>query len=465
MRTTERNELKRYQLIFLLPVLVIVFLSACQKPSISFGTSFISDNNTNIKVLDTSTIQLSTVLIDSFATAGTGTMLLGHYHDASFGTITSRTFLQIGTPSGTSSITNQTGFDSIVLIMRINKTFYADTTVEQRYYVSQLNEVIKLPSSTQITFYNNSSISFNPTPLGHTDIRISPTAVRTSQNALDSIKIRLPDTLGLRLLGMIQNKSDTITNPNSFLGYFKGVTVYSDTGATNSGAIYGFKDTVFMRLYYHQPGVFTTHNFLDFPFNNKSHQFNQITADRTGSPLEILTSLQSSRPNPLIPAEAGSALTNHGVYVQGTTGIQAKIRFPHITNILTIPDYIGLLKAQLILKPIVTTFTPELPLPPQLLLSQTDENNQSGIPIFVNASIEYGNLFVDYNGQTQTSYSYDITNYIKQQLTIGGITKNGLMLSVPSAANSTTLNRAVFGDDTNKNYTINLKIYYISLLH
>jgi hypothetical protein len=468
MRNTEKNDLRRYQLIFLLPVVVIIFLAACQKPSITFGTSFISNNNTNVVVIDTSTVLLSTVLVDSFPTAATGSMLLGSYHDNYFGNITARSFLEMGTPAGTSAIDNMTGFDSIELIMRLNKSFYGDTTVQQRYYVSQLTSVIQYSYTSinaQTTFYNTSSFPFNPEPLGHTDIFISPTAVHTTQDAIDSVKIRLADTLGQNLLALIVRKSDTITNLNSFVGYFKGLTIYSDTTAAHSGTMYGFKDTVTMRLFYHHPGVFTTYSFLDFKFINKQYQFNHITADRSGSPLAILNTLQPSRPNPLIPVEAQSALTANASYVQSATGIQAKIRFPFINNILTIPDYIGLLRAELILKPIVGTFSPELLLPPQMILSQTDQNNEIGGTLVSVGGIEYGNLIVDYTYGQNTSYSYDVTNYIKQQLTIGGINNNGLMLSLPAPANHTIFNRVVFGDVTNKNYNITLKLYYISLPH
>ncbi|HVM89771.1 MAG TPA: DUF4270 family protein [Puia sp.] len=439
-------------------------MSACRKPSIAFGTSFVNNNNTSIIVVDTSTVLLSTVLEDSFPTAGTGTMLLGRYQDPELGMITSKTFLQIGTP-GVKSVSALAGFDSISLIMHINKTFYGDTTITQRYYVSQLQQVIQFPYPTQTTYYNKSGFAFNPAPLGYTDVNISPTAVHTTQNALDTVKIRLADTLGQKLLSMIQNKSDTISNSNSFLGYFKGLVIYSDTSVSHIGTMYGFKDTVIMRLYYHEPGVFTTSKYIDFPYSNRANQFNQIAVNRKGTPVAVLDSLQSVRTNRLIPTEAPSSLTNHAVYVQGITGLQTKMRFPYISNILGVPDYVSVLKAQLILRPVVGTFSPELSLPPQLILNTTDLTNQPGSIIFANGSIEYGSLNVDYLYGQSTSYAYDITSYIQQQLNLVNILNNGLILSVPSPAKSTSANRAVFGDIVNKNYTITLKIYYISLIH
>jgi len=469
MRMTEKNDLKRYQLSFLLPAIILFFFAACQKPSIDFGASFVNSNgnsnNTSIVQIDTFTAHLSTVIVDSFPTAGTGSMLLGYYHDNIFGSVTSSTFLQMGTPSGTSGINNQSVYDSLVLNMRVNKTFFGDTLKQQRYYVSQLNEIIQLPSTTQRTYYNNSSFSYNASPLGFTDVTILPTRGFTSQAFDDTVKIGLPDTLGQHLFEMIRNVSDTIRSINSFISYFKGLTIYPDNTIGHSGTLYGFKDTVTMRLFYHQPGIYTTSHFVDFTLSNNSNQFNHISADRTGTPLAILSTAQANRPNPLIHAEVPSAQTNNAMYVQSATGIQGKITFPSISTVLGLPGYLGILRAQLILKPVAGTFTPELALPPQLMLSQTDANNQLGSPIFAGSGIEYGNLYIDYNGAGITTYSYDITNYIKQQLTIGGNNTDGLMISLPSPSSYTLFNRAVFGDATNKNYNITLNLYYISLPH
>jgi hypothetical protein len=156
---------------------------------------------------------------------------------------------------------------------------------------------------------------------------------------------------------------------------------------------------------------------------------------------------------------------NNATYIQSATGIQGKITFPSLSTVLALPGYLGILRAQLILKPIVGTFSPELALPPQLILSQTDVNNQLGAPIISSGGVEYGSLYIDYSGAGITTYSYDVTTYIKQQLTIGGNNTNGLMISLPSPASYTSFDRAVFGDATNKNYNITLNLYYISLPH
>jgi hypothetical protein len=51
-------------------------------------------------------------------------------------------------------------------------------------------------------------------------------------------------------------------------------------------------------------------------------------------------------------------------------------------------------------------------------------------------------------------------------MTVGGITQaqDALILNVPFPANGSTTDRVVFGDNTNKNYTISLRLYYVSLI-
>src|SRR5580698_9365980 len=126
MSITRKNKYKNISITFLVSVLATCVLAGCDKPNINFGTTFVNNNNTNIIVVDTFTASLSTVALDSFPTAGTGTMLIGRYNDPYFGNITSRSFLQMGIPS-IPGLTYQSAFDSLSLIMRVNKNYFGDT--------------------------------------------------------------------------------------------------------------------------------------------------------------------------------------------------------------------------------------------------------------------------------------------------------------------------------------------------
>ena len=446
------------QTLIISSVLAILIFSGCQKPTINFGTPFIDNNTTKIVVVDTFSAYMSTVTVDSFGSAGTGMLMIGRYKDDYTGVITGKTYLQVSPPFNPPVISNQAGFDSMSLILRLNKYSYGDTTKSMRFVVSQLQEIINYPG-LQKTFYSNDSIPYDPNPMGYTDVTVHPSVPYSSQLINDSVKIRLPDAKGLELFGMLQRRSDTTQNAPRFLAFFKGLAIY--TGDNSIGAMYGFKDTVFMRVYYHETGVTLTPKFLDFRTYLTQYQFNQVSYDRTGTPLQGLSSVPVVTPG--VPREISSDLTDDLGFVQSGTNLQVKIRFPYIWKLQQLPDFVSVLKAELVLKPIAGSYSPALPLPPGIQIYQTDEKNLLGFPIVLTGG-QYGNLSVDYYYGANTNYSYDLTTFVKQQLAAGAENnaKDGVMLVLPAPAYNTTMNRAVIGDRKNPLNRAVLKIYYAS---
>lgn len=435
---------------------LVVFLSVmaifgCTKPQIAFQNLGNGSNTPNVITVDTFAVQVSTVFLDSFTTSGTRAQLLGRYIDPYFGTITSQSYTDIGTPSPLPTITNYSVYDSIQLIMRIDRTFYGDTTKIQRFLVSQLTQVMNYPG-TQTAFYNNNTIPYDPTILGSTDVRINPTAGLTTQLIGDTIKIRMPNSLGEQLFGLLYRQPDTITNASIFRGFFKGLTVYPDTSLP--GAVYGFKDTMMLRIFYHEPGVVVTQKSTDFGVINQNTQFNHITADRVGTPTE-----KANRITPELP----STSSGNEAFLQPITSLYIKLLFPTISNIAGYPDYLAVMKATLEIKPVQGTYSPIYNLPPLVNLSLTNPGNTIGAPL---TSAGNGNLTIDYLYGTNTNYIYDITAYIQGAIAQGAPNnaKNGLILGTPAAVFNTTFNRAVIGNSYNaqKSNQISLTIYYAS---
>jgi hypothetical protein len=120
---------------------------------------------------------------------------------------------------------------------------------------------------------------------------------------------------------------------------------------------------------------------------------------------------------------------------------------------------LSVLKAVLIVKPVLGSYSPSFALPAQLQLYTTDQNNFLGFPI-----ANSGNLVTDYIYGANTAYTFDLTSYIRQQIPLGALvnSQTGLMLVMPSPGNNTTFNRAIIGDRFNRKTTIVLKIYYAS---
>jgi Domain of unknown function (DUF4270) len=436
--------------IYFLPVLLILAFVACTKPQIAIKNVYNGDNSTNVVTVDTFAVKLSTVFSDSFPTSGTSTQLLGRYIDPFFGTTTSHSYTDIGLPFPLPTLNNYSIYDSIVLITRTNHTFYGDTSKWQRFNVSRLTQVMNFPG-IQTTFFNNNSIPYDPQILSSAEVQVNPTAGLTSQRKGDSVIFSMPNSLGQELFGLLYRQPDTVQNAAIFRGYFKGLTIYPDT--TLPGAIYGFRDTITLRIYYHEPGVVTINKTIDFNTVNQYTQFNQITANRSGTPVAAIGQSKTELP---------STSTGNQAFEQPITSLYTKLLFPTISNLLTYSDYLAVMKAVLTIKPIQGSYSPIFSLPPVINLAQTNEINSIGLPLpFGN-----GNLSIDYLYGTNTSYTYDITSYIQNALLQGALnnSKNGLILIFPSAQTNTTFNRAVFGDAYNlqRSNQISLQIYYAS---
>jgi hypothetical protein len=436
--------------LYVLPVLITLTVFACNKPQIQFSAVYNGDNYTNVVEVDTFSVKLSTVFLDSFVTSGSPAQLLGRYIDPYFGTITSQTFTQFTTPLPVPLLTIYSVYDSIKLIERINRTFYGDTTKFQRFQVSQLTQTMVFPPN-QIAYYNKNTIPYDPTILGSADALIRPTAGLTTLGNGDSINIKMPDSMGEDLFGLIFRNSDTITNQMIFQNYFKGLTVYPDT--TLPGAIYGFKDSAVLRIYYHEPGVTITYKTIDFPIYQPNTQFNHIPYDRTGTPTASLNAL-----NP----ELQSTASGNQSYLQPITSLYVKLLFPTISNLQGYQDYLAVMKAELIIRPVNATYSPLYALPPAVTMSLTSTTNTIG------AALPYGsgNLIIDYLYGTNTSYSYDITSYIQGALNQGAPNNaiNGLILFTPPATYNVMFNRAVLGDQYSllKSNQVSLQIFYAS---
>lgn len=432
----------------------IALLAGCDKSSIQFGQTYVDNSSTNIVLVDSMTVGVSTVFKDSIITSQSGSIMLGVANDPYFGKTTVSNYLSLVPATNTIPDLNPNAqYDSIVLLMKCNKSYYGDTSTASTYYVRQLSTEIALPDA-QYTFYNTSSFPFNPTPLGTRTLAIHPS------NG-DSVNIKLDNSngFGTTLFAMLRRKSDTLKTNSTFTRFFKGLQLSADNG----NVIYGFKDSVVLRMYYHETNLFYENKTFDFTLNNSNFQWNNITADRSGTPL---TALSHSKPE-LASTQAG----NVG-YSQAASGLYLKISFPNLRGLLQRPDYIKIISAQLTIKPIPGSygFNGKYALPPQLVAATTDAVDEPGGNLVTSsggsAVTENGNLFIDYQNYSNTAYTYDVTSYLIGQLALtNNYQANGLLMIPPSGSRYSALDRLVIGDSKypNVNARVGLKIYYVSV--
>jgi len=179
-----------------------------------------------------------------------------------------------------------------------------------------------------------------------------------------------------------------------------------------------------------------------------------VLDDRTGTPLSGIGGADQ---------EVGSAKTNKAAYLQYLTGFMPKIQFPTIRDLLLRTDYLKIIKAQLVITPVKASFNGLIPLPPQLYAYTTDFSNVLGSPLpsTTGTGFQNGSLNLDPVYNAATSYEYDVTSFLQQQIANGYTNQNGLLLVPPSPASINTFNRAVIGDQNNSD-SLQLKVYYVS---
>ena len=334
--------------------------------------------------------------------------------------------------------------------LRLNKTYYGDTTKSLHIDVNRLLEKI-VPPNEGYNLYNTDNFNIYPTAIGSKDIVVS-------RFRMDSIAIRLDDNLGKLIMSKLQNKIDQdVQNSSYFIQFFNGLKISSPS---NSPLIIGFSDSVIMRLNYKKHDVYTNNMQTDFILGQKSHQFNNIAIDRTGTLLKNLNSVNY---------EIYSNQTNNMALLQSITGSMVKIRFPTLRDVFRIPNFAKILRAELVIRPVRGSYN-FYQLPPQLRLSQTTQTNQLGVDIStLNSSgtltSQLGNLVIDELYGDNTFYSYDITGYVKGLLSSVIYDNNGLLLVPPSPPIATQLNRMLVGDANNSNSLsrIQLLVYYVTV--
>lgn len=443
---------QKFSIIVLLSL--IIGTIACKKVDIQFGSDFVDAGTTQIIKVDTFGAELSTVFVDSFATSGLGTTLVGGYKDPIFGTIATQTYFQVAPPSY-EDIYENVLFDSLTLILKLNRNFYGDTTKPVHIDVSRVTDKIE-PYDNGYTLYNVNSFKVDPTVLGSKDVIINP-------NQTDTIYIKLNPALGQEMFNMFIRKSDTIKTAETFLNYFKGIRISSNN---SSQLVFGCSDSAKLRIQYKKKDLYLLDKNIDFTITNKNLHFTNITVDRsTGS-----ANIKDLGNGVGQVKEKSSRLSDNVAYIQSAGSVITKIKFPTVKDLLKAPNYAKILNARLIVRPVAGSYNRTFFLPPSLRLSTTTALNKIGTDLTELTSsgsqqTQVGSLFTDYTYGVSTAYSYDVTNYIKYAITNPNNDYDGLLMSPPSGGYETLFNRVAIGNKLNNipNSKIELQIFYAAV--
>lgn len=451
------------------------FFSSCEVDPFTIGNEWVNPNFRMI-VIDTVSVKLSTVMVDSISTRNQNVILAGRYNDFNpilsshslTGITTAKSFFELTLPSSV-DVPDEAVFDSITLEMRFNQSYFGDTTVQQHLKVYQLAEEIEL-GDNRVSYYNTTDFAVNPVPLAEAKFDNLPytnsgssTTVGTGVFPPDPVRIHLPSSLGKDLLRMFNENNDTIKDGTKFTEYFKGIVL---APGDDSKSITGFRtDTSFkVRLYYHIQEREKIDKHIDFSINTMQ-QFNQILSDRSNTSLSVLKGDVE---------EVVSSETDNFAFLQSGAPIYVKIEFPYLNGLKEIALHGAIEQAILYVKPVKFSYgylNPTTPLPAILNLYESNLNGGEGALIVdpTTNQTQTGNLRVDNKYFMDTYYSYDITRFLSSQLGVFEGAKKHLQLVMPAAAMQGSVQRLIVGDqdliiDFNGQQIqynqIELKIYY-----
>ena len=441
-----RQKIAAFPLIFLF---VWAGMTSCESQGSGIGDNWVEGSIRTI-IIDTCTVQLSTVLLDSVPTSSGDQILFGINRSELYGETRLLPYLTFDVASGFTYEEDPENkprirFDSLTLMLPYETLYSGDTLRRMTMNIHRLTERVEANDDNELYGYYH--FNYEQTPLASVSFNPKPTSGRT-------LEVRLPDALGEAFLDKLQNKHEDMDNDDYFQKYFNGmVLVPGDDCQTQISFAGNSSDSLcWMRLYYHISREEKDEYELDFALN-KSLLFQQVDIDRTGTPFENL----SSKNNEIASSETGNM-----ALIQGITGSYAKIEFPHLNKIRELGDHGYVISAYLIIHPLKGSYNGvahAAPLADSVLMYVSNETNTTTNAITnQNDEIQTGSLTYHDEFQENTYYTYDITAFIADQLGKTGINKLNLQMIGDKYGYS--LKNLVIGNQNTGDYNVQLEITY-----
>lgn len=430
----------------LLCPLVLMFVS-CSSETINTsdflaGEAF-TGSNMRVVLLDTLTVETSTMKFDSIVSSESTRILVGKYTDSVFGTV--RTSSYMGMIPGNFTIDSEAEYDSIALYLKLDKYYYNDTLQTNTIHIKQLSKTLKPDEGS--FFYNTAKADYFEEDLG--SITYTPRPLDA-----DTLEIRISDELGLDFFEKFQEK--LITNTDQFKDYFKGVALLP--GEDDNGSVIGFsKETgaSFMRLYFSiSEESERVQSFIDINLDQSSSPvpfFNQVIAENPIAPLQGLTDKE---------VNLSSSDTGNLSFIQSGVGMTTRIKFPYIKTIYDIKGQGTILDAVLKLRPAAGTFDDKLILRDTLSIYLVDQNNDLTEQLLYSdgATSVLGILNRENEEFNDIYYQIPLGSYIEKILLEDHETDEALIL-LPDNYNS-TVDRFVLQGMDHSEYSVVLELTY-----
>lgn len=442
------------QLYFLILSACTSFFS-CAESDFSAGGNMFNPPLKSV-LIDTCSVNLSTVLSDTIASSGIQRVFFGQYTSSDMGTTTASAYMSFTYPK----MSQQSDFDSdsrvniVIDSVRLEFIYdnfhYGDTTQVQTIEVSYLTERLdELYRARGTSFYNNNEASSSPSVYSSGRF-IRP--IRRADND-STLYVKLPDAFGQEIIDSLRAQSDYMKSEERFNQFFYGFKI--SPGANDNACLNAFKMTStvmpVIRIYYHSIDAVPTEQTIDINAV-PTYAFSNITRDRSNS---LLRNLSSSNET------LSSTNTANKAFVQGMGGYTTEITFPSVSSLSELGKNVNVVSALLYVYPVENTYNDFFPLPSNTSLQFLNKlGDVKDIIVSSSSSVTSGILLEDALVAGRFYYVFDITSYITSQ--IGALPSDWgtLQLSIADASSVSTLGSLVIGDSnlSNSDYRTKLEI-------
>jgi hypothetical protein len=440
-------------------------LTACEDPK-DIGIDLQDENLIGTDFTDTITINTATVLQgDSILSYRMPTALIGQYVDPVLGTTSASMYAQVGLGGTNVTFGNNNRADSLVLTLDYSFK-YGDTLQVMQVNAHRLTSAF----DERTSYFTNTPFSYDPTPIGSQAFQ-----PRIESQVVDDKTVKKTRLLRIRLSNELANQflaqsgQATFVDQASFINYFRGIALVVPNDANGSlvGLNLNSSNNSLVLHYTGEDGTKKQHAFVI----GTGGYFTRITADRTGT---AVAALQNK--GDLVEA----TVTGGDSYVQAGTQLLTKLTFPYITRLKEAQGNIIVNRAELLVPVKASSTGNNLPVPPQMVLYETNEANallrdiagtlrtvqEDGVPVN-RTEVPAVMVYNQKNGKAY--YSLNVTSYV-QALILGNKPNNGLLMGsayVTSEQNARTIRpemnpyRAILTN--NEANPVKLLIYYSKL--
>jgi hypothetical protein len=248
--------------------------------------------------LPSSVVLLDSVVTDNAATGGIN--LIGAYNDLLLGNIQARSFFQIY-PLSTAKIDASSVYDSVTFQMRLNFYSYGFSGAQHmRFNVHEITGDT-LDRYYSKRYYYNSTVGFDPMPLGEARIHVDYDSLKKNQGLQSGrqdtflLKAKLNDVFGAKLFDIAYNDPNAeLSSHKNFIQRVKGlvITPVEENGILGVNPISDFSRVV---VHYHTMENGAVKDTLQKSFNfyystlALPPSFTNITANRGATELGALS--------------------------------------------------------------------------------------------------------------------------------------------------------------------------------